>query len=91
MAIVSSAGTVNYYAHMGKGSSKVRAGDTVTAGQEVGAIGAKADAEGTPTHLHFDELPPPYTSRVSCSDAACAKYPFVNVQPELVAAYNALP
>lgn len=85
-------GLLYYYAHMGDGTIKVKAGDTVTAGQEIGAVGTNADAVGTPRHLHFDALPANlFSFRPSCSGASCSSYPFVLVQPVLVSAFNNLP
>jgi murein DD-endopeptidase MepM/ murein hydrolase activator NlpD len=89
--IKADSGQNNYYAHMGTGTVLVKAGDIVVAGQPIGQVGDNSDADGTNHHLHFDELPTSYSSRMSCSAAACTGYPFINVQPELVAAFNALP
>lgn len=84
-------GNIYYYAHMGDGTVKVTKGQTVQAGQEIGNVGTDADAVGTHHHLHFDMLPPPYTSRMACSGASCSKYPFINVQPVLSQAFQGLP
>ena len=82
---------VYYYAHMGKGTLKVESGATVTNGQEIGKVGTRADASGTAPHLHFDLLPPPFTNRVSCSSLGCTRYPFIDVQPQLIKLYEGLP
>jgi lysophospholipase L1-like esterase len=82
---------IYYYAHMGAGTLVVEKGQTITAGTVLGEVGTNANAMGTPRHLHFDILPPPHTSRVSCAAAACSSYPFIEVQPGLVDAYNKLP
>jgi murein DD-endopeptidase MepM/ murein hydrolase activator NlpD len=83
-----------YYGHLGAGSIKVTSGQTVKAGDELGAIGTAADAEGTSPHLHIDaQSAPPATTREPCTNTACASPPFnfLNLQPALVKAYNALP
>lgn len=82
---------VYYYGHMGVNTVQVGVGDHVNAGDKLGEVGTDADAEGTPRHTHFDILPPEYDYRVSCSSAECTGYPFVNVQPLLIAAFAALP
>ncbi|MBA3758258.1 M23 family metallopeptidase, partial [Candidatus Saccharibacteria bacterium] len=84
-------GNLYYYTHMGNGTIRVGAGDIITAGQEIGKVGTRADAVGTDMHLHFDALPPPATSRPGCSGASCRSYPFINVQPVLTQSFNALP
>jgi hypothetical protein len=91
LAIKGDDNNIYYYAHMGAGTLKVQSGQTVTAGQELGAVGTAADAEGTTPHLHFDSLPPPYTTRIACSNPECAQIPFINVQPILISSFNALP
>jgi murein DD-endopeptidase MepM/ murein hydrolase activator NlpD len=85
---------IYYYGHLGAGSVTVQSGQTVKAGDVVGAIGTAADAEGTAPHLHIDaELSPPATTREPCTNAACAQAPFnfLNIQPTFTAAYNGLP
>lgn len=84
-------GNLYYYAHMGDGTIKVSEGQTVIAGTELGQVGTRADAMGTDTHLHFDILPSTYSSRPGCSGAECTAYPFINPQPILISAFNALP
>jgi hypothetical protein len=84
-------GNLYYYAHLGDGTVRVSAGQTVTAGTVLGAVGTDADAVGTPKHLHFDILPPQYDSRPSCSGASCRSYPFINPQPALVSSFEGLP
>ena len=83
-------GLVYYYAHMGEETLEVKAGDTVKAGQLIGRVGTREDAVDTPPHTHFDVLPSNYDSRVSCSGSACSGYPFINVQPSLISAFNNL-
>lgn len=87
-AIVGNDNVLYYYAHMG--ALRVSAGQNVKAGDPVGLVGTRADAMGTPTHLHFDNLPGA-KSRPSCSGAACASIGTINVQPKLVPAFQQLP
>ncbi|PLS81065.1 hypothetical protein CYG49_02935 [Candidatus Saccharibacteria bacterium] len=82
---------VYYYTHMGRGTIKVADNQAVTTGTPLGNIGTKDDAQGTPPHLHFDILPPPYAMRMGCSGASCTRYPFQNVQPLLTTLFQALP
>ena len=90
LVLLASNGRAYYYTHMRAGSITVPAG-RVTAGQVIGAVGTDADGEGI-RHLHIDELPnPPYSYRPGCANAACQAYPFINIQPELNAAFHALP
>ncbi len=80
-----------YYAHM-NGSIKARKGDKVAAGQPLGQVGTAADNDANaPPHLHIDVQPPPATGRPSCSGAACNAYTFINIQPPLIKAFQALP
>jgi len=46
-----------YYAHLAAFSTLVFNGARVKAGQVVGFMGHTGDAEGTPTHLHFEVHP----------------------------------
>lgn len=82
---------IYYYAHMGANTLKVKKGDTVTSGQEIGLVGTNANAMNTPRHLHFDILPEQFDRRVSCAGAACNGYPFFEIQPILTKAYELLP
>jgi murein DD-endopeptidase MepM/ murein hydrolase activator NlpD len=83
---------VFYYAHILRGSFKVKAGDTVKAGQPVSRVGTIADALNTAPHLHVDmQKSPPQETRENCSGAACSGMPFLNIQPLLVNAYEGLP
>lgn len=91
VAIKGSDNNLYYYAHMGAGMLTVKAGQQVAAGQEIGAVGTAQDAQNTVPHVHFDVLPPQFTYRVSCIDAGCKQYPFIDIQSALVAAYNNLP
>ena len=85
-------GFIFYFTHMKEGSIKVIKGQVITAGTELGNVGTDADAAGTASHLHFDALAsPPAENRPSCAGAECAKYPFLEVQPALTAAFNTLP
>ncbi len=82
-------GTIYYHAHMG--GIKVSIGQNVKPGDEIGAVGTSADASGTQPHLHFDMIPNSSEFnglRPNCSDAACQQYPFINPQPQLIAAFN---
>lgn len=84
-------GSIWYEAHMGDGTIRVKTGDVVQAGQWIGNVGTKEDAQGTQPHTHIDHLPPTYKYRVDCSDAACGHIHFINVQPLLVEAFSHLP
>jgi murein DD-endopeptidase MepM/ murein hydrolase activator NlpD len=49
-----------YYAHMSAYAPKLHAGSHVVAGQYLGRVGNTGDAQGGPTHLHFEvHLPDP--------------------------------
>lgn len=89
--IVGDDGNVWYYAHMGRNTMQIRDGQVIQPGDIIGKIGTKADAQGTDPHLHIDALPPPYKTRMGCSYTACASYPFIDIQPSLVKAFNTLP
>ncbi len=91
VAIMGDDKNVYFYQHMAPGSLQVQKGAKVTAGTPLGKVGNRAAAFGTDPHLHFDMLPPPNTNRMGCASAACSKYPFINVQPILVKAFQALP
>lgn len=82
---------INYYTHMGANTVKLRTGQKVQAGDELGRVGTSQDAMGTPPHLHFDILPPRYPYRPGCSGAACRDLPFLNVQPALIETFKKLP
>lgn len=84
-------GKLYYYTHMGAGTTTVAKGQHVVAGATIGRVGVNADADGTTRHLHFDMLPGSQGNRPACKSAACTKYPFINVQPVLTEAFNALP
>lgn len=84
-------GRLYYYAHMGDGTIRVSNGDRVKGGQPLGKVGTKADAMGTPQHLHIDVLPSQYNQRPVCSGASCSRYPFINIIPTLGEAFKALP
>lgn len=81
------------YIHLKSGSVKFTGGETVKAGDQLAEVGTNEDAQNTPSHLHFDVQPPPATTREGCTNQACAQPPFnfINPQPALVAAFNALP
>ena len=44
---------VYYYAHLDSWAPGIAPGDTVKAGDALGAVGDSGDAKGGPTHLHF--------------------------------------
>ena len=50
-------GNAFYYAHLSAFSTLVFNGAHVKAGQVIGFMGNTGDAEGTPTHLHFEVHP----------------------------------
>lgn len=81
------------YIHLKSGSVKFSGGEKVKAGDQLAEVGTNEDAQNTPSHLHFDVQPPPATTREGCTNQACAQPPFqfLNPQPALVAAFNALP
>ena len=76
-----------YYTHLLAGSILFSAGDTVTAGQVIGRIGASADAEGTAPHVHFDIAT--RNSFFNRPGPEADAY-LVNPQPKLVEAFNNL-
>jgi murein DD-endopeptidase MepM/ murein hydrolase activator NlpD len=82
-----------YYTHLGGGTVKVKTGDTVKAGQELGKVGSAADAENTSPHLHFDIFNKSYDRHPACSrENGCpAQVGMIDPQPWLVSAYNNLP
>jgi hypothetical protein len=88
ITIIGDDGVYYYMAHMLAGSSKVVAGQKVTAGQEIGQIGDSEDAMKTTPHLHIDATP---NGRPSCAGAACMGHPFIMIQPALIASFNNLP
>jgi murein DD-endopeptidase MepM/ murein hydrolase activator NlpD len=91
VTIMGDDGILYYYTHMSK-QATVRQGQSVQAGDVVGAVGTDATAMNTPRHLHFDMLPgDKYKFRPGCSSASCTSYPFINVQTNLVPAFNELP
>jgi murein DD-endopeptidase MepM/ murein hydrolase activator NlpD len=49
-----------YYAHLSGYPAGIRNGVPVKAGQPIGYMGDTGDAEGTPTHLHFEVHPAAY-------------------------------
>ena len=70
------------------GGLKVSEGDIVKAGQQVGVVGTNADAQGTPSHTHFDMSP--------VKNGFTRDYGYVggwvlNPMPALKAAYERLP
>jgi hypothetical protein len=75
------------------GSIKAKDGQSVKAGEVIAAVGTNADTgNGSVRHLHIDELPnPPYDYRPGCASEQCQAYPFIDIQPELLAAYEDLP
>ncbi len=52
VAIAHGKGVYTYYLHMD--DVYVSAGDVVVAGEVIAGVGAKGNAEGTPSHLHFE-------------------------------------
>lgn len=69
----------------------VAEGDRVEVGTQLGYVGERVHAVGTDPHAHIDRLPPTYESRPACSGEGCQQYPFENVQPEFVDAYQEIP
>ncbi|GEM_PF-5244537 len=86
-------GRIYFHNHMLENSPQefgiTAVGQHVTAGQPIGKVGTNADAEGTPSHLHFDVLPATYTFHPSCPCLNSQGY--INIQPELIDAFNKLP
>ncbi|HLB66295.1 MAG TPA: M23 family metallopeptidase [Candidatus Saccharimonadales bacterium] len=76
-----------YYAHMGKGTLKIKSGE-VKAGQVLGTIGTAADAEGTTPHLHFDVAS--VDNSFSRPGPEAVAY-CIDPQPSLVSAFKNLP
>ncbi len=91
-AVIKSAdGNIWYYTHMGRNTLVVKQGQKIAAGGVIGKVGTDADAQNTPSHLHIDALPPPYSSRMGCGGGSCSSYPFIDIQPALVKAFETLP
>jgi murein DD-endopeptidase MepM/ murein hydrolase activator NlpD len=86
-------GTVFWYGHMKPGSATVSVGDRVTAGQQIALSGGIPQADGTPAHLHFDATNRKNSFRGSCAREnvqACKELGFINIQPNLHSAFNAI-
>lgn len=62
--VVQNIGGGNYvfYAHMKPGSIKVKAGDKVTRGQELGQVGNSGNSTGPHLHMHVMDGPSPLAS-----------------------------
>lgn len=91
VVIMGDDGVVYHYTHMGEGTITVAKKQKVVAGAVIGRVGTTADANGTTQHLHIDALPgSQYKNRPGCSGAACKTYPFIELQPALVGAFNGL-
>ena len=85
-------GNIWYMAHMHHSPGlQVVVGQAVAPGTPIGFVGMSVHANGTQPHLHIDRLPPSYSARPSCSSASCAQHPFMNVQPDLIDAYQSIP
>lgn len=93
LVLIADNGRTYYYTHMRAGSITVREGQSVTAGQVIGAVGTNADTgNDSVRHLHIDELPSDqYNYRPGCGGSDCLAYPFINIQPELIASFKNLP
>src|SRR3990167_7805649 len=93
LVLIADNGRTYYYTHMRAGSITVREVQSVTAGQVIGAVGTNADTgNDSVRHLHIDELPSDqYNYRPGCGGSDCLAYPFINIQPELIASFKNLP
>ena len=82
-----------YYTHMASGTTTVKIGDVVKAGQTIGKVGSSADAQNTSPHLHFDIYNKSYDRHPACSrENGCpTQGDMLNPQPPLIAAFNNLP
>ncbi len=74
-------GEFTYYAHLKQGSLKVKKGDRVTAGQQLGQVGNSGDSAWP--HLHFQLM--------SCASFDCAHYPPVFANYTLFRGKRAIP
>lgn len=93
---------IYYYTHMAYNSVIVNAGQTIEAGNPLGLVGDKNQADGTPPHLHFD-ITKPFDgdrTRFTCKRITDGRTPacsptydgyFIDPQPFLVEAYQSLP
>lgn len=77
-----------FYTHLKNGSSVVKNGQKVKAGDKLAAVGPSGAADCTAPHLHIDHLPKPATARVSCASAACKSKGFVDIQPQMKSLYD---
>lgn len=62
----------------------------VSRGTPLGYVGTSSHAAGTDPHLHIDKLPQSYNQRPGCAGADCSQYPFIDVQPALLEAFDEL-
>jgi len=83
---------VYFYQHMGSRTVTVKTGDVVSPAQELGKVGTKADADGTPPHLHFNIMNSKWDYMPTCFNSNCPnRADMINPQPWLISAYNNLP
>lgn len=80
-------GVYYYYNHMSPGSLKIADGQSVKAGDQIGAIGAAACAQGTPPHVHFQAS----NVQVNNTTDVNERKQYLNVQPALINAFGHLP
>lgn len=80
-----------YYTHMRVSSARPEVGQLVRAGDAIGVVGSKEDAQGTAPHLHFDisTIDNGFSRGTSLCDDKC--HSLVAPQPLLWGAYAKLP
>ena len=88
ITIRSDDGNVWFYTHLKANSAVVKNGQKVSAGAKLAVVGETGAADCTAPHLHIDQLPSKYKTRVSCASAGCSSYPFIDIQPQLNELYE---
>lgn len=79
-----------FMTHATPGSATVEKGQKVASGAPLMTVGNSAAADNTPPHLHIDQLPSQFQTRVSCAGAGCSSYPFIDIQSMLKQIYDSM-